>query len=151
MSALDDLGIEPKPESVAATATFGEAAERLLASGLPAIAVLDSDRRPVGLFGTDELLRGAFPRYLGELRHTAFTRDDPTRLAETLSLVSDRPVSDFAQSVVVVEDDTSATHLAEVFLHAETTAVAVTRAGRFVGMVASHEFCRAVLGLSAPD
>lgn len=149
MTALEDLGLVPVDVAVDERTTFVEAARRLVSSGIPAIAVLGAEGRVRGFFGEDEFLRGVFPRYLGELRHTAFTRDDIGWLAEHLAEVGDQPVTDHLRAPLVVDESSSATHLAELLLHHEVTAVAVARDGRFVGMVTERDFCRALLARCA--
>jgi CBS domain-containing protein len=145
VTAVEDLALEPIDVSVALDATFLEAAERLVESGLPALAVVDGNRRVVGFFGEDELLRGVFPRYLGELRHTAFTMDDISSLADRLAEVGSQPVTDHLRQALVVDERSSATHLAELLLHHEVTAVALERDQRFAGMVTERDFCRKLL------
>jgi CBS domain-containing protein len=145
VTPLGELGLEPVEVSVRTGATFLEAARELVASGLPVIPVLDDRGQVTGFFGEDEFLRGLFPRYLGELRHTAFTRDDLASLAEHFAEIEDQPVSAHLRTPLVVDEDSSATHLAELLLHHEVTAVALTRAGRFAGMVTERDLCDALL------
>ena len=63
--------------SVLRDATFAEAARVLSSSGLGAIAVLDTAGTVTGVFTSDDELRGLFPGYLAELRHTAFVGTIP--------------------------------------------------------------------------
>lgn len=58
--------------SVHESATYEEALGALHESDLPAIAVLDDAGDVVGMFGAKEALKGLFPSYLEELRHSAF-------------------------------------------------------------------------------
>lgn len=128
--------------AVRRTATFSEAANVLLESGLAAIAVVDERRWVVGLFGVRELLRGLFPRYLGELRHTAFLEDDLPGLAELAARVSREPVAAHMAAAETVDLDSSSTHLAERFLHSAAGAIAVVRGHELVGMLGITSFCR---------
>jgi CBS-domain-containing membrane protein len=138
--------LSPVDVSVPRTATFGEAAAALAASGLSAVAVLETDRRVAGLFTEDDFLAGLFPRYLGELRHTAFVQDDPESAAERARAVADEPIERHMRRPITVEADTSAIHAAEVFLHCEWGAVAVVDAdARYVGMLSQVELCRRLL------
>jgi CBS domain-containing protein len=133
------------PASVPATATFREAASALRDSGMPAIAVLDADDRVVGIFTDVDLLRGLFPAYLGELRHTSFLPDDPDALDDRAREASAEPVSEHARPPLQLELDTSTTHAAERFLHCEEGAIPVVEDGRFVGMLGRAEFALAML------
>jgi len=131
--------------AVARSGTFSDAARALLDHGLPGIAVLDEERRPIGVFTDDDLLRGLFPRYLGELRHTAFLEDTPAALEARLESVAAEPVTEHMQDVVCVDVATAPIHVAEKFLHTEWGAVAVVEQGRFLGMLDQLAFCRAVM------
>jgi len=145
VSAIDDLALEPLRISVPITATFLEAAQQLTDSGLSAIAVLGDDEEVAGLFGEDELLRGLFPGYLAELHHTSFIQDDLEGLVSRLAEIGSAPVRDHLRQPLVVDEATSATHIAELLLHSEVTVVAVVRDTEFVGMLSETAFCRALL------
>jgi CBS domain-containing protein len=131
--------------AVPRTATFGEAAARLADSDVDAIAVLDDDLRVIGLFTNDDLIRGLFPLYLGELRHTAFIDDQPTELAARLERVLQEPVERHMGEPETVDAQTSASHAAERFLHCPWAALAVVEKGRFVGMLDEVGFAREML------
>lgn len=137
--------IELVPASVPRTATFLEAAEVLVSHPVTTIAVLDADDRVVGLFGDADLLGGFFPGYLAELRHTAFAGDDDAILGERTRAAATEPVEKHMKRPVTLDEDTSATHAAERFLHCDFGALPVMRDERFVGMLGRAEFCRAVL------
>ena len=141
--------IELVPSSVPRSASFLEAAEELVSHPVTTIAVLDEESRVIGLFGDADLLLGLFPRYLAELRHTAFAADDEGLLAERARAVALEPVERLMQAPIVLDEASSATHAAERFLHCEHGALPVTRAGRFVGMLGRAELCRAVLVASS--
>ncbi len=143
MRTLPD--IELVPASVARSATFLEAAEALTRHSVPTIAVVDDEDGVVGLFGGEDLLRGLFPGYLADLRHTAFASDDPGVLAERARAVSSQPVEKHMRKPVTVDADASAIHVAERFLHCDFGALAVVEEERFVGMLHRADFCRAVL------
>ncbi len=128
------------PVAVGADAGFLHAARTLLAAHSSAIAVVDRDDRVVGLFTDDDLLRGLFPRYLGELRHTAFLVNEGQALAASIENAAAQPVAHYMRKPVTVEIDASDAHVVERFLHTPWGAIAVVEAGRFVGMVGQLEF-----------
>ena len=138
--------------AVCETATFSEAAEQLHQSGLPAIAVLDDNRMVSGLFGAKELIRGLFPVYLEELRHSASIPDDLQGLTEHVAEVSVEPVSSYMVEPRTVDiDTTSAIHIAEQLLHSDVRALAVVEDGQYIGMIGALRFCWLVYRSLAPQ
>jgi CBS domain-containing protein len=131
--------------SVASTATFVEAASALFGTGISAIAVLDAEQRVVGLFTDDDLLRGLFPGYLGELHHTAFLREEPDSLAARLEEARSDPVEQYMREPMAVEIEASALHIAERFLHSPWGVLAVIENERFVGMVDQVDFIETLM------
>ena len=143
MSTLHD--IELVPASVEVSATFDEAARALSESRLPALAVLDGNR-VVGLFTDEELLLGVSPKYLDELRHTAFLETELPSLREHAAAVRAEPVRKHMRKPITVELDSSSLHAAERFVHCDEGAIAVVDDdGRFVGMLSRAEFADAML------
>lgn len=138
MAILRDIQL--LPVSVRADAGFAEAARALLAAHTSAIAVVDGDERVIGLFTDDDLLRGLFPRYLGELRHTAFLVNEGQTLSASIDAAGGEPVSRYMREAVTVEIDASAAHVVERFLHTPWGAIAVVAEGRFLGILGQLEF-----------
>jgi CBS domain-containing protein len=138
MPILRDMHLVPV--STGAETGFLDAARALLAAHSSAIAILDGEEHVVGLFTDDDLLRGLFPKYLNELRHTAFLVDDGQPFDASVELVAAEPVARYMRAPVTVEIDASAAHVVERFLHTPWGAIAVVEAGRFVGMVGQLEF-----------
>lgn len=132
--------------SVPQTATFLEAARAFFGTRISAIAVVDAERRVVGLFTDDDLLRGLFPGYLGELHHTAFVRDEPNALAARIGEASGQPVERYMREPITVDLGASALHVAERFLHSPWGALAVVENERFVGMVDEVDFVETLMG-----
>jgi CBS-domain-containing membrane protein len=131
--------------SVLGTATFLEAARALFGTGISAIAVLDAEQCVTGLFTDDDLLRGLFPGYLGDLHHTAFLREQPDALAARLEEASADPVVRHMREPMTVEIEASAIHVAERFLHSPWGALAVVENERFVGMVDQVDFVETLM------
>jgi CBS domain-containing protein len=131
--------------SVPRTATFLEAARALFGTGISAIAVLDAEHRVAGLFTDDDLLRGLFPGYLGDLHHTAFLREEPSALAARLEEASGDPVERYMREPMTVEIEASAIHVAERFLHSPWGALAVVEEEHFLGMVDQVDFTETLM------
>jgi CBS domain-containing protein len=136
MAILRDMNL--LAASVRTGTGFLHAARELLAAHTSAIAVLDGQDRVVGLFTDDDLLRGLFPQYLGELHHTAFLVNEV--LQATIETAAAEPVSRYMRQPVAVDLEASDAHVVERFLHTPWGAIAVVEAGRFVGMVGQLEF-----------
>ena len=137
--------------SVRESATFEDAVRVLNESTLPAIAVLTDDGAVAGLFGAKELIRGLFPVYLEELRHSASIPDDLPGLTEHVAEVSVEPVSDYMCEPRTVDiDETSAINIAEQLLHSDVRALAVVEDGRYIGTIGALRFCWLVYRSLAP-
>jgi CBS domain-containing protein len=132
--------------SVFRTASFLEAARALFGTGISAIAVVDSEQRVVGLFTDDDLLRGLFPGYLGDLHHTAFLREEPDALAARIEEASGDPVERHMREPMTVDVGASTAHVAERFLHSPWGALAVVENERFIGMVDEVDFVETLMG-----
>ena len=126
--------------SVRADTGFLEAARALLRAHSSAIAVVDAAERVIGLFTDDDLLRGLFPDYLSELRHTAFLVGEGQPLSPSIEAAAGEPVSRYMRKPVTVEIEASAAHVVERFLHTPWGAIAVVEKGRFVGILGQLEF-----------
>ncbi|HUF02001.1 MAG TPA: CBS domain-containing protein [Gaiellaceae bacterium] len=131
--------------SVLETASLAEAASRLFASNVPALAVLDDAGRVQGVFSEEDLLKAVFPGYLTEVRHTAFLRDDAPSLDELARRVRGRPVSEFARDPETLRADDSKVHAAERFVHTRSGALPVVEGDRFIGMLSIAALCHARL------
>jgi CBS domain-containing protein len=144
-------GIELVQASVQSDATFDDAARALSDSRLPAVAVVEGGK-VVGLFTDEELLLGVSPRYLDELRHTAFLEGE-LPLAAAAAAVRADPVRKHMRKPITLEVDSSSLHAAERFVHCEEGALAVVdEGGRFLGMLSRTEFAYAMLRrLSEPQ
>ncbi len=143
--------IELVDASVPRGATYEEAARVLAASEAPTVAVLDEERKVVGLFGIEQALRGCMPSYLLEIRHTAFAEDDLDLLAERAKEVLDDPVLEHAAAPVTVDVRTSAVHVAEVFQHEGMAGLAVVDGDRYAGMLGRAAVARAMLRRALAD
>ena len=137
--------------SVRTDTTFGEAVAALFASRSPAIAVLDADERPIGIFGESDLLRAVFPVYLAEMRHTSFLPDDSAVLDELARRVRGRPIGELARRSEILRADDSQVHAAERLMHTGEDALPVVDGDRFLGMLSVAALCQARLDRAGED
>lgn len=137
---------------VEASAAFEDAAQLLSANRLASIAVVEKGK-VVGLFTDEELLLGISPRYLDELKQTAFLEAELPSLRDRAAEVRGEPVRQHMRKPVTVRADASPMHAAERFVHSDEAAIAVVdEDGRFCGMLERTEFAHALLRrLTAPD
>jgi CBS domain-containing protein len=149
ISTLHDIALVDA--SVDVSATFADAARALSASRLAALAVVD-EGRVVGLFTDEELLLGVSPRYLDELRHTAFLETELPSLRERAREVREEPVIKHMRKAVTIELEGSSMHAAERFVHCDEGALPVVdEDDRFVGMLSRTEFAHALLKRLSED
>jgi CBS domain-containing protein len=135
--------------SVPETASLQEAVARLFDAQVPGLAVLREGRILAGVLAEVDVLRAVFPRYLAELRHTAFLEDDLTALVARAREVGDRPVVEFARQLAPLDADESETHAAERFLHTGEQALPVVEGSRFLGMLSIAALCHARLSAAS--
>lgn len=139
------LGIELIDAWIPVDATIGDAANRLARTRASALAVIEDDRRVAGTFGHLDLVRCVFPAYLGELRHTAGLRDDAEALARRVAERAHDPLPPRTRPPITLEVDSSALHVAELFLHTGLPSLPVVQDARFVGMLELRRFSRAIV------
>lgn len=141
--ALRDL--ELTDASVPESAELAEAVAELFAARAPAIAVLDAERRVLGILSERDVLRAVFPGYLAEIRHTAFLPDDAAALEELAAGARNRSVRDFVRTSEVLQGSDSQIHAAERLMHSGDDALPVVDDGRFIGMLSVAGLCHARL------
>ena len=145
MKATTLHGIPLVDACVAPTATFAEAARVLSERRLPALAVVE-DGRVVGVFTDEELLLGISPRYLDELRHTAFVETELPSLRDRATEVAGEPVREHMRKPTTIELEAGSLHAAERFVHCDESALPVVDdENNFVGMLSRTEFAHALL------
>jgi CBS domain-containing protein len=141
MARLRDLPLVDA--SIPANGTFAEAVALLFEANVPALGVLDDEGGLVGILSERDVLVALFPRYLAELRHTAFLADDLAALDDRAQEVRGRPVREFARQVEPLDATRGETHAAERFLHTGEHALPVLEQRRFLGMLSIAALCHA--------
>ncbi len=124
---------------------LGEAVSAVLESGLPALPVVDGDRKLVGLFGEREFMGALFPGYVKELRYAGFVRRSIESVLEKRQTCRLEPVRDHMNTEHVdVPPDFADVQLAETFLHHRVLIVPVADKGRVVGVITRGDFFAAL-------
>ena len=121
------------------------AVRTVLESEMPALAVVDEDERFAGIFGEREFMAALFPRYLGELRHSAFLPRSLDEALEKRESCRSEPIGHYMTSEhVEVGPGYSDTQIAEIFLHHRVLVVPVVADGRVEGLLTRRDFFRAL-------
>jgi CBS domain-containing protein len=139
---VTELPIEDAP-TVRADETVADGVRTVLASGLPALPVLDADGELVGLFGEREFMAALFPGYVGELHYAGFVPAELDEALEKRATCAQEPISQHMNpEEVAVEEGFSDIGLAEVFLHHRVLVVPVVRDRRPLGVITREAFFR---------
>ena len=121
--------------------TVGAAVEKLQASGLPALPVVDENDRLVGIFGEREFMGALFPGYFKQLGYAGFVPSTLDDALEKRSACRVEPVIDHLHSEHIdVPSDFSDAQLAETFLHHHVLIVPVIASGKVRGVITRHDF-----------
>jgi CBS domain-containing protein len=123
----------------------GIAARKVIAAELPALPVVDEERRFQGIFGEREFMNALFPGYVGELASARMVSRDIDATIERRESCREEPVSEhMTTDHVVVEDDYSDTQLAETFIHHRVLIVPIATDGKVHAVVTRNDFFKAL-------
>jgi CBS domain-containing protein len=121
--------------------TVGAAVQQVLDSGLPALPVVDSGDRLVGIFGEREFMGALFPGYLKELKYAGFVPSTLDDAIEKRAACRHEPVGDYMHTEHIdVGTDFSDAQLAETFLHHRVLIIPVVDAGKVQGVITRADF-----------
>lgn len=128
-------------EPLRADELIGPAARRVIEEGLPALPAVEDDGRFAGIFGEREFLIALFPGYVGELASGAMISRSADETIERRSHCSEEPIRKYLTTDhVLVEDDYSDTHLAEIFLHHRVLIAPIATQGRVHAVITRRDF-----------
>ena len=150
MPRVEDIEIA-RDAYVEAGSSVLDAAATLAEAGVSAIAVLDTERRVIGLLTVERVIAALFPPYLRDLRHTAGVGATAAAVAQRAGEAEGEPVEQHMIAPDTLDVGDSTLHAAERFLHCEADALPVVSEGRFVGMLDDVVFSRALLALARGD
>ena len=123
------------------------AAHRIVESGLPGLPAVESDGSFAGIFGEREFMTALFPGYIGELGSSAMIKRSIDDTIERREGCRNEPIRKYLTTDhVLVEDDYSDTHLAELFLHHRVLVLPIAKDGVVRGLVTRNDFFAALVG-----
>jgi CBS domain-containing protein len=142
-------------EPLDADGPIGPAARRVIDADLPALPAVETDGSFAGIFGEREFMAALFPGYVGELGSAAMVSRSVDETIERRADCAVQPIRPWLTTDhVLVEDDFSDTHLAELFLHHRVLIVPIATAGKLHALVTRHDFFSALVerfGVLAED
>ena len=120
-----------------------DAVTQIIAADLPALPVVDTGGKLVGIFGEREFIGALFPGYLRTLGYAGFVPRSLDEALEKRATCVDEPVSKHMNTDHIdVGEDPSDTQLAEIFLHHRVLIIPIVDAGRVTGIVSREDFFR---------
>ena len=119
----------------------GAAVGDVLDSDLPALPVVNTDGRLVGIFGEREFMAALFPGYLKELSYAGFVPSTLDDAIEKRAACRDEPVGDYMNTEHIdVGPAFSDAQIAETFLHHRVLIIPVVDAGGIQGVITRADF-----------
>jgi len=132
-------------EPLISTDHVGEATQKVVDSKLPALPVVDESGRFVGIFGEREFMGALFPGYMKELGSSAMIKRSIDYTIDRREACVNEPISEYLTTDhVLVEDDYSDSHLAELFLHHRVLVIPIASDGKPHAVVTRSDFFRAL-------
>lgn len=117
------------------------AVRAILDSALPALPVVDADRRLKGIFGEREFMTALFPGYVGQLKYAGFVKHGLDDAIERRAACRDEPVGQHLNTDhVEVGHDFSDIQIAETFLHHRVLVIPVVADGQVTGVITRADF-----------
>lgn len=128
-------------EPLSADELIGPAARRVIDLELPALPAVENDGSFAGIFGEREFLAALFPGYVGELGSGAMISRSADETIERRSHCSTEPIRKYLTTDhILVEDDYSDTHLAEIFLHHRVLVAPIATQGKVHALITRNDF-----------
>ena len=143
-STLTDPLLREVP-TLTTTDPLGDAVRKIIASGLPALPVVEQDGDYRGILGEREFITAVFPGYFGELKHAGFVPRSLESALQKRATCGQEPVRDWMNTEHVdVGPDFSDAQVAEIFLHHRVLLVPVIDDHRVLGVITRNDFFRAL-------
>ncbi len=121
------------------------AVEAVMDSKLPALPVVGSEGRLVGIFGEREFITAISPGYIGELKYAGFVPEVVDEWLEKRGECLREPVLKHANTEHIdVGAEWSDAQLAEIFLHHRVLIIPVVHEDEVMGVITRSDFFTAL-------
>lgn len=122
-----------------------EVLPQIIGADVPALPVVDSRGRLLGIFGEREFIGALFPGYLQTLGYAAFVPRSLDEALEKRATCGDELVCQHMNTDHIdVDEEASDTQLAEIFLHHRVLIVPIVDRGEVTGIVTREDFFREI-------
>lgn len=121
------------------------ATRRLLDCDLPALPVVDGERRFAGIFGEREFMEAVFPGYVKQLKYAGFVSRSLDVALERNEASRREPVAKYMNTEHVdIGSDHSDLQIAETFLHHRVLVIPIVDDGEVQGVITRSDFFSAL-------
>lgn len=132
-------------EPLISSETVAAATKRVIDEELPALPVVDDKGEFTGIFGEREFMAAFFPGYVGTLTSARMVSKSMDASIDRRLSCRDEPISEhLTTDHVLVEDDYSDTHVAELFLHHRVLIIPIATDGKVHALVTRNDFFKAI-------
>ena len=123
--------------------SIASATKKVIDADLPALPVVDEKDEFAGIYGEREFMGAFFPGYVGTLTSARMVSRSMDEAIDRRLDCREEAISKYMTTDhVLVEDDYSDTHVAELFLHHRVLIVPIATGGRVHAVVTRNDFFR---------
>ena len=130
-------------EPLRASDSIAAATKKVIDADLPALPVVDDDGKYAGIYGEREFMGAFFPGYVNTLTSARMVSRSMDESIDRRLSCREEAISEYMTTDhVLVEDDFSDTHVAELFLHHRVLIIPVATGGKVHAVITRNEFFR---------
>ncbi len=123
--------------------SIASATKQVIDADLPGLPVIDEKGKFAGIYGEREFMGAFFPGYVGTLTSARMVSRNMDESIDRRLGCREEAISEYMTTDhVLVEDDYSDTHVAELFLHHRVLIIPIATKGRVHAVVTRNDFFR---------
>jgi len=123
--------------------SIASATKKVIDADLPALPVVNEEDKFAGIYGEREFMGAFFPGYVGTLGSARMvSRSMDESIDRRLGCREEEISKYMTTDHVLVEDDYSDTHVAELFLHHRVLIIPIAKGGHVHAVVTRNDFFR---------